>query len=44
MLLLIGGTRANTIPFNSAHTQMVTLGEPYFVEEGKVTGQKEICP
>jgi hypothetical protein len=44
VLLLIGGTGANTIPFNSAHTQTVTLGEPYLVEEGKVTGQKEIGP
>jgi hypothetical protein len=43
-LLLIGGTGANTILFNSAHAQSATLGEPFFVEKGKVTGQKEIGP
>jgi hypothetical protein len=44
MLLLIGGTGATTIPFSSAHAQTATLGEPFFVEKGKVTGQKEIGP
>jgi hypothetical protein len=44
VLLLIGGTGATTILLNTAHAQMATLGEPYFVEKGKVTGQKEIGP
>jgi hypothetical protein len=43
MLLLIGGTGATTIPFSSAHAQTATLGEPFFVEKGKVTGQKEMA-
>jgi hypothetical protein len=42
MLLLIGGTGATTILFNTAHAQTATLGEPYFVERGKSTVQKEI--
>jgi hypothetical protein len=42
--LLIGGTGTNTIPFNTGYAQTVTLGEPFFVEKGKVTGQKEIGP
>jgi hypothetical protein len=41
---LFGGTGATTIPFSSAHAQTATLGEPFFVEKGKVTGQKEIGP
>ena len=44
MLLLIGGTGATTILFNTAHAQTATLGEPYFVESGKSTAQKEIGP
>src|SRR5215208_8530805 len=45
VLLLIGGTGATTtILLNTAHTQTATLGEPFFVEKGKVTGQKEIGP
>lgn len=45
MLLLIGGTGATTIIlFSTAHAQTATLGEPYFVERGKITGQKEIGP
>jgi hypothetical protein len=44
MLLLIGGTGVTTILFNTAHAQTVTLGEPYFVEKGKSTVQKEIGP
>jgi hypothetical protein len=30
--------------FNIIHAQTATLGEPYFVEKGKITGQKEIGP
>jgi hypothetical protein len=44
MLLLIGGTGATTILFSTAHAQTATLGEPYFVEKGKSTVQKEIGP
>ena len=28
----------------SVHAQTPTLGEPFFVEKGKITGQKEIGP
>jgi hypothetical protein len=44
ILLLIGGTGATTILLNTAHAQTATLGEPYFVEKGKITGQKELGP
>jgi hypothetical protein len=44
MLLLIVGTGATTILFNIGYAQTATLGEPFFVEKGKVTGQKEIGP
>jgi hypothetical protein len=44
VLLLIGGTGTNNIPFNTTHAQTATLGEPIFVEKGKVTVQKEIGP
>jgi len=45
VLLLIGGTGTNTILFNTGYAQTTaTLGEPIFVEKGKVTGQKEIGP
>jgi ABC-type taurine transport system ATPase subunit len=37
VLLLIGGTGTTTI-LNIIHAQTATLGEPYFVEKGKVTG------
>ena len=30
--------------FNITNAQSATLGEPFFVEKGKVTGQKEIGP
>ena len=43
MLLLIGGTGATSI-LNTAHAQSATLGEPFFVEKGKNTVQKEIGP
>jgi len=42
MLLLIVGTGATSI-LNTTHAQSVTLGEPYFVEKGMVTTQKEIA-
>jgi hypothetical protein len=43
VLLLIVGTVATSI-LNTTHAQTATLGEPFFVEKGKVTGQKEIGP
>jgi hypothetical protein len=43
MLLLIVGTGASSI-LNTTHAQSATLGEPYFVEKGMVTTQKEIAP
>jgi hypothetical protein len=36
--------RGNSILLNATHAQTATLGEPYFVENGKITGQKEIGP
>ena len=44
ILLLIGGIGATSILLNTTHAQSATLGEPFFVERGKVTGQKEIGP
>jgi len=44
MLLLIGGTGATSILFSTAHAQTAPLGEPFFVEKGKSTAQKEIGP
>jgi hypothetical protein len=43
ILLIIGGTGTTSI-LNTTHAQTATLGEPYFVENGKITGQKEIGP
>jgi len=43
VLLLIVGTVATSI-LTTTHAQSTTLGEPFFVEKGKVTGQKEIGP
>ena len=43
MLLLIVGTGATTV-LSTAHAQLATLGEPFFVEKGKSTVQKEISP
>jgi hypothetical protein len=43
VLLLIVGTVATSI-LSTTHAQPATLGEPFFVEKGKVTGQKEIGP
>jgi hypothetical protein len=44
MLLLILGTGATTILFNTVHAQTATLGEPIFVEKGADVIQKEIGP
>ena len=43
MLLLIGGTGATSI-LSTTHAESATLGEPFFVEKGKNTVQKEIGP
>jgi hypothetical protein len=43
VLLLIVGTGATSI-LNTTHAQSATLGEPFFVEKGKNTAQKEIGP
>jgi hypothetical protein len=43
VLLLVGGTSVTTT-LNTTHAQTATLGEPYFVEKGKSTVQKEIGP
>jgi hypothetical protein len=44
-LIIIAGTGISTIPFNSVYAQNKTsLGEPFFVEKGKITSQKEIGP
>ena len=44
MLLLIGGIGATSILFSTAHAQSVTLGEPFFVQKGAETIQREIGP
>ena len=44
ILLLIGGTMATSILLNTTHAQTATLGQPYFVEKGKITGQRELGP
>jgi hypothetical protein len=43
ILLIIGGTGTTSI-LNTTHAQTATLGEPYFVEKGKITGHKELGP
>jgi len=43
VLLLIVGTGVTSI-LSTTHTLSATLGEPFFVEKGKSTVQKEICP
>jgi hypothetical protein len=43
VLLLIGGTTSTSI-LSTTYAQSATLGEPFFVEKGKVSGQKEIGP
>ena len=43
VLLLIGGTASTSI-LSTTYAQSATLEEPFFVEKGKVSGQKEIGP
>jgi hypothetical protein len=43
ILLIIGGTGTTSI-LNTTHAQTATLGEPYFVEKGKITSHKEFGP
>ena len=40
--LLAGGTDAITTSVSAASAQVSTLGEPFLVEKGKITSQKEI--
>src|ERR687894_825683 len=40
--LLAGGTDAITTSGSAASAQVSTLGEPFLVEKGKITSQKEI--
>jgi hypothetical protein len=42
--IIAAATTTSLLNLQSAHAQTVTLGEPYFVEKGKITGQKEIGP
>jgi hypothetical protein len=44
MLLLIGGTGANSILFSTTHAESPSLGEPIFVEKGADTIKREIGP
>jgi len=44
VLLLTVGTGATSILLSTTHGQLATLGEPFFVEKGKNTVQKEIGP
>ena len=44
ILLLIGGIGATSILLNTTHAQTATLGEPFFVQKGAETIQKEIGP
>ena len=44
ILLLIGGIGATCILLSTTHAQSATLGEPFFVEKGADTIQKEIGP
>jgi hypothetical protein len=41
ILLLVGGTSITTIPL-TANAQTPKLSEPFLVEKGKITSQKEI--
>src|SRR5262245_3917080 len=42
VLLLIGGIGATSILFSTVRAQPATSGEPFYVEKGKNTVQKEI--
>jgi hypothetical protein len=42
--LLAGGTDAITTSVIAASAQVSTLGEPFLVDKGKITSQKEIGP
>ena len=42
--LLAGGTDAITTSVSTTSAQVSTLGEPFLVEKGKITSQKEIGP
>ena len=44
ILLLIGATGTTSIFLNTIRAQSATLGEPYFVQKGTKTSQKELGP
>ena len=44
MLLLIGGIGATSILFSTALAQSAALGEPFFVQKGAETIQREVGP
>ena len=41
---IIAMATTSLLNIQSVHAQTPTLGEPFFVEKGKVSGQKEIGP
>jgi hypothetical protein len=41
---IIAMATTSLLNIQSIHAQTPTLGEPFFVEKGKITGQKEIGP
>ena len=41
---IIAMATTSLLNIQSVHAQTPTLGEPFFVEKGKITGQKEIGP
>ena len=41
---IIAAATTSLLNIQSAHAQTATLGEPFFVEKGKATAQKEIGP
>ena len=43
-VILIGGTSTTTTLLNRTDAQILTVGDPFLVEKGKTTGQKEIGP
>jgi len=43
-VILVGRTSTTTTLLNRADAQTLTLGEPFLVEQGKTTGQKESAP
>jgi hypothetical protein len=44
VFLLVGGTSTTTTLLNTTNAQAPALNEPFLVEKGKTTGQKETGP